>query len=60
LDLSNNQILQLSKWGLRKMPALKTIDFSGNRLKTVGGMVFERSRKIEDVSVRVENKKMKC
>ena len=41
LDLSNNNLLTLSKWELKNVLALEYLDLHENRIRDLGGLNFE-------------------
>ena len=52
LDLSNNNILTLSKWELKNVLALEYLDLSFNRVRDLGGLSFE-GRNLKTINLRL-------
>ena len=52
LDLSNNNILTLSKWELKNVLALEYLDLSFNRVRDLGGLSFE-GRNLKTINLRI-------
>ena len=57
LDLSNNNILTLSKWELKNVLALEYLDLSFNRVRDLGGLSFE-GRNLKTINLRIVFKLM--